>query len=66
MIKVIEQYVIEGYAILKINKTKPESNFTKYIIKNQVYEAVYTHNFPDDMIAVQSVKNFVGEEIKFI
>lgn len=64
MSKVIDEFRINQYAVLKLD-IMPEKEYKKFRISGQELEPVPIYDMPQ-CIAVQSEESFIGQIVEFI
>ena len=65
MCKVISEFKVKDYVVLKLSEDKPLKKYTKYKIENEEYEIVPVYD-ADRCIAIKSDKKFTGKIVEFI
>ncbi|WP_017416040.1 hypothetical protein [Clostridium tunisiense] len=65
MCKVISEFRVKNYAVLKLDEDKPLKKYSKYLIDGLEYEIVPVYDSPR-CIAIESNDSFLNKEIKFI
>ncbi|MFR8034626.1 MAG: hypothetical protein ACLU6W_11535 [Lachnospiraceae bacterium] len=64
MSKVVEEFRIRQYAVLKLDKM-PQVHYKKYRIGTEEFEPVPIYDLPQ-CIAITSDKSYLGETVEFI
>ena len=64
MSKVVEEFRIRQYAVLKLDKM-PQVHYKKYRIGTEEFEPVPIYDLPQ-CIAITSDKSYLGEIVEFI
>jgi hypothetical protein len=65
MCKVISEFRVKNYAVLKLDEDRPLKKYSKYLIDGVEYEIVPVYDAPR-CIAIESNDSFLNKEIKFI
>lgn len=64
MPKVVHEFSIGKYKILKLDEAKPNKKYKAYQIGGKVYDIVPMYD-AENCIAIESSDSFVGETIEF-
>lgn len=64
MAKVIAEFNIDKYKVLKLDGAKPIGRYTKYIVGGEVHNIVPLYDAVD-CIAIQSASSFIGKTVEF-
>lgn len=64
MSKVVDEFRIRQYAVLKLDKM-PQVNYRKYRIGTEEFEPVPIYDLPQ-CIAITSDKSYLGKTVEFI
>lgn len=64
MRKIIEDFQVSRYRLLKLDGELPRCGYSKYIIDGNVYDIVPVYDAPN-CIAVESTDSFKGKCVEF-
>lgn len=62
--KVVSEIKVGNYSVLKLDGSKPNHKYTKYIIDGQQYDIVPMYD-ADNCIAVRSSESLNGKTVSF-
>jgi len=65
MFLVVGEIAVGKYKLLKLDKSKPRTAYSKYMIDGKSYEAVPVYDAPDNFIAIESSNSFIGQTVSF-
>lgn len=64
MVKVISDFGIGKYRVLKLDGQKPKARYTKYLIDGKAYDIVPVYD-AENCIAVEADKSLKGKTVEF-
>lgn len=64
MVKVISEFSVGKYKVLKLDGVKPDKKYTRYLIDGKEYAIVPIYDAVD-CIAIESSDSFKGKTVEF-